>query len=484
MRVLVAAAFLVISSVSHANVDQSVQDALEKTMPRFACNLSPTKWKKKLERVVDGKPQTIEMTAASGSIIAAPHVSDPDYFFHWSRDSALVVDSLVRYIDFVPGTSKEAWLHNFIRNFTLFSARLQASASVYGIGEVRFNVDGSVDSIPWSRPQNDGPALRALSLLHYYERYGYRLDADFKTTLLKVVIKDIEYVAQSAGEKSFDLWEYSLGFHFYTRLVQLGALEEGIRLLPLKAVPSWYRAIKNLKTALKDHWNTEKEFYSFSAGPVFDQPGNPVGQPGGGLDSSAILAALHSRRLAETFSLRDDRLQFTVWKLENYFRNHFPVNHGAAEQRGPAIGRHEGDGYYGGNAWYFLTAGFGEYFYRLAAYYSSHQKQTLLVTRYNRELFEETIGRHLSEGENLMSDVAHRNLLVAKLIAKGDAFISTVIKYIPSDGMMAEQFSKVDGLSISASDLTWSYSAFLGAVLARPKRFKIDYTRIDMSCRN
>ncbi|HEY8280819.1 MAG TPA: glycoside hydrolase family 15 protein, partial [Bdellovibrionota bacterium] len=111
---------------------------------------------------------------------------------------------------------------------------------------------------------------------------------------------------------------------------------------------------------------------------------------------------------------------------------------------GPAIGRHEGDGYYGGNAWFLLTAGFAEYYYRYAA-----------VLR-NRE----------------------------EIRAKADAFLETVLTYIPENGQMAEQFSKVDGKPVGALDLTWSYAALLSAVLAREElaRSSIRYDAIPLAC--
>ena len=41
-----------------------------------------------------------------------------------------------------------------------------------------------------------------------------------------------------------------------------------------------------------------------------------------------------------------------------------------------------------------------------------------------------------------------------------------VEKYVPSDGTLAEQFSRDDGTPLSARNLTWSYAAFLTAVAA------------------
>ena len=44
--------------------------------------------------------------------------------------------------------------------------------------------------------------------------------------------------------------------------------------------------------------------------------------------------------------------------------------------------------------------------------------------------------------------------------------MTLVEKYVPSDGTLAEQFSRDDGTPLSARNLTWSYAAFLTAVAA------------------
>lgn len=45
--------------------------------------------------------------------------------------------------------------------------------------------------------------------------------------------------------------------------------------------------------------------------------------------------------------------------------------------------------------------------------------------------------------------------------------MSIVEKYTPTNGSLAEQFSRSDGTPLSAGDLTWSYAAFLTAVARR-----------------
>lgn len=44
-----------------------------------------------------------------------------------------------------------------------------------------------------------------------------------------------------------------------------------------------------------------------------------------------------------------------------------------------------------------------------------------------------------------------------------DGYVAIVAKYVGTDGHLAEQFDKNDGHPLSATDLTWSYAAFLSA---------------------
>ena len=83
------------------------------------------------------------------------------------------------------------------------------------------------------------------------------------------------------------------------------------------------------------------------------------------------------------------------------------------------MGRYAGDVYYSGGAYYFSTLGAAEFGYR--------------------------------SGDR----------------AGGDAFLETVRRFTPENGLMSEQFDQTTGTQTSAKDLAWSYAAFLSCVHAR-----------------
>ncbi len=181
---------------------------------------------------------------AMGSVVASPvpasYDPDPDYFFHWFRDSAAVMDALALVRDAVPGSRR--LFEDFV-DFSLALFRLdgrqmppdwRAAAApdfvcflrrdigdVYGdaiSADTRVNPDGTLDISDWPRPQYDGPALRALALL----RWGPARDSEI--SLLK---QDLAFTLAHAREHCFDIWEEEIGLHYYTISVCEAALAAG-----------------------------------------------------------------------------------------------------------------------------------------------------------------------------------------------------------------------------------------------------------------
>ncbi len=135
-----------------------------------------------------------------GSIVASPvpgsYDPEPDYFFHWYRDSALVVDALrllsedknagidatSLFADFVHFSLElnaldgraitiTDWRSRVAENFVQYLRTDSELESIHGdavAAETRVNPDGTLDVSRWPRPQYDGPALRALRIPRGY----------------------------------------------------------------------------------------------------------------------------------------------------------------------------------------------------------------------------------------------------------------------------------------------------------------------------
>jgi glucoamylase len=158
----------------------------------------------------------------------------------------------------------------------------------------------------------------------------------------------------------------------------------------------------------------------------------PDGQPSPkALDIAVILSAIHSHGTEARHGPADPRMQATLARLDALFDAAYPINHGRAAGRGPAMGRYAGDAYYSGGAYYFSTLGAAEFCFRAAA----------------------------AEG----GDARHWN----RWMGRGDAYLATVRAYTPASGDLSEQFDQRSGAQTSAKNLAWSHAAFISCVSAR-----------------
>lgn len=364
--------------------------------------------------------------APEGSVIASPSRENPDYYFHWVRDAALVMDPLVSlYID-----GKRELLPRLLA-YAEFSRANQKARALTGLGEPKFHVDGTPFDGPWGRPQNDGPALRAVTLT----RLAEKLLAEGKRSLViekfydgsnhSPIKTDLEYISHYWREASFDLWEEVLGDHFYTRMVQRRALRLGARLARKLGDPGaadWYeKQSLEIERSLEKFWDPKLGYVKATLhhrGGLDYKTQN--------LDVAVILGALHGGMGDGFFDVNDLRVQKTLTRLLEEFSALYPIN----RQRGTpgiAIGRYPEDKYAGsdfngGNPWVLATLAVAEMYYRLG------------------------------------------------LAAMGDEFVARVIFHANGDGSLAEQMQRNTGYMCSAENLTWNYAAILTTARARSAR--------------
>lgn len=165
--------------------------------------------------------------AAPGSVIASPSKANPDYYYHWVRDAALVMNVVVDLYLKAEASKKDFYMQR-LEQFVTFSRSNQQSNALTGLGEPKFYVDGRPYDLAWGRPQNDGPGLRALTLIRLARiklvqgqtEYVRNVLYDGKIPTHSVIKADLEYVSHHWQEANFDLWEEVLGEHFYTLMGQ------------------------------------------------------------------------------------------------------------------------------------------------------------------------------------------------------------------------------------------------------------------------
>jgi glucoamylase len=398
-------------------------------------------------RVRDTFAQTI--IPARGSVLASPSVADwnpePDYFFHWVRDSAIVMSVVAdlaahasdprerarwtrHFEDFIAfslrlteleGTAalavlRDARIRPEARKFLREDSELRALAGNAVLGEPRFNPDGTLDIFRWSRPQFDGPALRALACLQFF-RAG-RHESGALTSLLQ---RDLEFTLRHAGERCIGPWEEEgeNAHHYHVGVVQLGALVHGRGWIdePLRVA-----AETRLRAQLDRHWSSRHEVY-VAILPLTSDARDDL------IDTACLLAVLDADLPDGPHSIADEKVWSTVAALERLFADIFPINAGRAA---PALGRSRADRYFGGGAWYPTTLAAASLCYRRA-----------------------------------LREPASR----AQMLARGDAYMRTVWDLTPPDGTFSEQVDRTSGAPASARDLAWSYAAFVSAARLRNK---------------
>jgi glucoamylase len=425
-----------------------------------------------------------------GSVLASPVLAaydpDPDYFFHWFRDAAIVIDALrvalaeglvdggaiVRLQEFVEFSLSLRALDGraFLRQGD-FRRRVQPAflqyvrpdaeiAAAFGeaaLAEARVNPDGALDFIRWARPQADGPALRILALLRWRRQWP-DLDAAVGAGVRELVAGDLAFTLSHADKPSFDIWEEESGRHYYTQLVQAEALAQGAEWLREIGQDEKARACAavagELALRLDALWSDAAGFYRSRADTA-------AGDAGKALDIAVILAVLHAARATGAHSVLDPRAQATLTALEDLFEADYAINRDRPPGRGPAMGRYATDVYYSGGAYFFATLAAAEFYFRLAAALLAGAKlpTTGANARFRRRLIA-------AEGET------ESRSLAAAAIERGDAIMRTVRAFTPIGGDLSEQFDRTTGAQTSAKHLSWSYAAFIAAAASRAQALR------------
>ncbi|CEH13617.1 glucoamylase [Ceraceosorus bombacis] len=410
---------------------------------------------------------------AAGCMIASP--SRPEdrpggkdenesYYFQWSRDSGLcaraLLGALVRAEEGhqIGIENEEAQdLHEIFRNFVEMSIKLQSlpnPSGTYeagGLGEPKFNVDGSAFQASWGRPQNDGPALRALAALRYAiflqntrpgskEVDAYisdRLWAPASAPSSRTLIRDdLDYVARVwETENSFELWEeveaasspLDGGGHFHVLMSQKGALEAGA---------------------------------AFAKTPLIADEGRSQSWDGHYVGN-------HS----DVWSPWSERAAATLYRALIAFQSVYKINEGYSLEDGILVGRYPEDVYNGveqsiGHPWFLTTHATAELLYITATHWLAiHHVEITAISLPLYKLFDP----HAKVGKHEQGSSGFRNA-IRGLRALADKQLERCREVLLAEGRMDEQIERFTGKQRGARHLSWSYASYLSCYDARHGR--------------
>jgi glucoamylase len=437
-----------------------------------------------------GFGQTIR--PARGSILASTAIGawdpDPDYFFHWLRDSAIAVDALRHLI--AEGTHAQEAINHF-KDFVAFSCALgrldggaflqqadfrknvepfflqyvrddsdlQSIKADRVLGEPRFNPDATLDISKWNRPQHDGPAMRALAMMRLWAMDVWK-ETD-RASVRALILADLDFVHHHWREPSFDIWEEELGRHYYTLLLHHAALMDGAVWVQRADVDAaelaqiFRAAAQEITLCLDEFWCSSKGYY-------VSRHNVANGVSGKDLDFVVILAVNHAARKSGAHSVLDPKVMASLARLEDLFERTYKINQGRPENRGPAMGRYADDHFFSGGAYYFSTLGAAEFYYALADAIAAGAD--LPVAAENEEFL---LRLGLSKNPPELSLPNQRKNIFDVLLDRGDQFMATVAAFTPASGELSEQFDQNTGAQTSAKTLTWSHAAFISAAARR-----------------
>jgi glucoamylase len=413
----------------------------------------------------------------NGAIYASPSKKDPDYYYFWTRDGGLTMDALASQLN-TSSTVYTDMFERFIRFTSLIQSRPNPSN---GVGEPKFNMDGTAYKDPWGRPQNDGPAIRAFALTKYLNHVRAKNpNADvnylYKPDLSPSPIKtDLEYVSHHWQETNFDIWEEVKGHHFYTRLVQYKAMKDGAKLATQMNDPGaadWYNKQANaIEKTLGDFWDAKRNHILTT-----------IGRDGGldyktsNIDNQVILASLHAGdESTGLFAPWDDRVLASAKIIIDTFKPFYKINTNNPRMA-PAIGRYPEDRYdgihtTGGNPWMFNTAAHAEILYRAYLQWA-HTGQVAVTSRnvdyLNFVLTDSGVGKHIkfTAGQTLRKGTYNYSTLLNAMLVEGDRFLKRVQFHTPANHDLTEQWNRDTGNAQGARELTWSHTAFTTAIRA------------------
>lgn len=506
---------------------------------------------KLLSNVIDNNFNILKLNYShikEGSILASPSTKDPNYFYDWVRDSGIIMktilnfvkvqldfidcdiesESLLKHISFRNYKLIAFCLKNFNHNYVLMqqenlSGNIDLNSDLKGMGEPKWNLDETRYDDPWGRPQNDGPAIRAMAALHFIQllrRFNIKLedligavkelgllkyDIFFKNEvefINKYIFLDLKFISLNWQEENFDLWEEIKGYHFFTSLVQLKAVQLGIENLP------FYQAIdssvlsKEFMHTLDETYANILNFMENDAGYTETDKCYYIETPQSkefrcGLDIATIIGSNlthdylfeHDLGNAEIpYSSKDSKILNNLYHLGTKFVDIYPINDEFKKSKlsiGCCMGRYPEDIYNGngtshGNPWFLAVSNSCLLVYNTIMDYLLNKRdlEILLSSSIESENFWNSIFE-LSNLNIPFEDDIKLNIpygcdlweMTLKSLARfADLYILQIRMHLNQKyGSMSEQFDRENGIMRGAKDLSWSYSSFWTAGIMRAK---------------
>lgn len=425
----------------------------------------------------------------NGVIIASPQHNMPNYFFQWTRDSAITA---YYFISNNNQSQNNILISHYINNSYILqrvnntSGNFSAADKWANLGEPKFYCNNTPFNLNWGRPQNDGPALRLISIVTHL--LNQPSQNNHSSVLTDICQFDAKYILSHWNQKSFDPWEEIFSFHFFNHMVHLYALKLYQHYYPTN--PDHKQIVSTIHT-IEAFIN--KYYVDYNLNLIVETP-NLWDQRPSHLDIAVLIASLttHPLTINSTSPLNQIKMPFdtdnllvlnVLYKLMQEMKSLYPINKNlhAGHNAAVALGRYPEDIYDGihtssGNPWFLATCQGANILYRLVhSLHQSHNDLKITLPPHNNNnnnnnfwsLFFKQ--QHLGNTNTLTLPYHSKafNETITQILNIADGFIQIIKTHVNDKGEMSEQFNKDNGFLTGASNLTWSYVEFINAINAR-----------------
>lgn len=294
-------------------------------------------------------PLPIQIVGITVNLSATGTLTQID-FFTWTRDSALTMKMIVD--EFILGNrALQPKIEEYVKAQAILQTVSNPSGTFLpdglGLAEPKFLASGARFNGAWGRPQRDGPALRAITLITYsnwlIDNGGF--DRAQKV-IWPIISNDLSYVGQYWNQTGFDLWEEVLGSSFFTIQNQHRSLVQGTKLArSLRVTCTGCDQAPEILCFLQSFWNGK-----YIVSNINENNGRT------GIDGNSILGAIAAFDIdaycdSPTFQPCNSKMLANFKVLIDTMRATYAINNGTPVGQGVAVGRYAEDTYQGGNPW-------------------------------------------------------------------------------------------------------------------------------------
>lgn len=436
----------------------------------------------------------VVLEAMPGAVIAAPALMNntfgPNYYYHWVRDGAVVMQEIAYLYENAKRLTEKNTLKEMLLNYLNFVNKIQSQPPLNKVdilGDPKFNIDGTLWTGQWSRPQNDGTAYQAIVLTHIANILLDEGQDDFVKqhiynphNMVSLLKSNLEYTAFHWSEKTTGSWEELYGFHFSVQMLQRFALTEGAalakRLNDSKAADYYLAQAAHISDFLNQYWNPCLGYICETL--------KERDLRGGGINILSIISLVYGKHdeinIQDPFGITSEACLSTAFYIRYLFEGLYQINAINKDKKigGPLMGRYPNDVYDGnkssyGNPWFLCTNLIAAFYYLVAEELlaGAKIKVTSLVKQFLDQL---DIDLNISIGTVIDNKASCFKSFLQALVKEGDAILSAVkyhcVQYEDGSGLhMSEQIDRATGKQCSAPDLSWSYASLLTALRARQR---------------